>query len=240
MSHWHSEYPVKINVELPTISKLGLLKQQPSQPALSVLDLTLPPIQHPHQWDWSYPGRTQSDGSPKRHPARQTRVCWAPAPRGPSELLLSPMNLIANTGKCNYVSPEGELCGVSPRSGRNRDLAKHWLTCHAMRELEKIEYGHIEMSQATIITTQARMLVATRFRIRCPHSPCRKPTCYYVRPEGLAEHLTTCSAGPDIPPPSYELAKEFAHEWMAEMVQYDRGLFRNGYEAAVWKILHAS
>ncbi|KAF8528654.1 hypothetical protein JB92DRAFT_3093081 [Gautieria morchelliformis] len=235
----HSGYPVKINVELPTISKLGLLKQQPSQP-LSVRDLTLPPIQHPHQWDRSCPGRTQSDGSPKRHSARQTRVrTVAPRYRTRPELL-NPMDLIARDGKCNYVSLEGVVCGETSSNHQNGDIAKHWLTRHAMWEMKRIEARQIEMSQATIINTEARMRVANRFRTHCPHPWCRNPTSYYVRPEALTEHITTCRAGPDLPPRSREVAKQLARERLAEIVQYDRGLFRNGYEAAVWRILHAS
>ncbi|KAF8484192.1 hypothetical protein JB92DRAFT_2837055 [Gautieria morchelliformis] len=235
----HGGYPVKINVKLPTISKLGLLKQQPSQPPVSARDLTLPPIQHPQQWDWLCPGRTQSDGSPTRHPARPTRVrSTAPRYRTRPELL-TPIDLIVRDGKCNYVSLQGEVCGETSSCQRNGDIAKHWLTRHAMWEMRRIEEGQIALSQANIINTEARMHVANRFRSRCPNPCCRNPTCYYVRPEALTEHLTTCSAGPYLPPRSREAAKQLARELLAEIVQYDRELFRNGYEAAVWRILHA-
>ncbi|KAF8490695.1 hypothetical protein JB92DRAFT_3008232 [Gautieria morchelliformis] len=140
---------------------------------------------------------------------------------------------------CNYVSLQGEVCGETSSCQRNGDIAKHWLTRHAMWELRRIEEGQIALSQATTINTEARMHVANRFRSRCPHPWCRNPTCYYVRPEALTEHLTTCRAGPYLPPRSREAAKQLARELLAEIVQYDRELFRNRYEAAVWRILHA-
>ncbi|KAF8483044.1 hypothetical protein JB92DRAFT_1664419 [Gautieria morchelliformis] len=167
----------------------------------------------------------QSDPSPRRHPARQTTVrSRPPRRRVRPDRLLSPINMIANAGtQCNYLSPEGVLCGVTQSTGGS--LAKHWLL-HAMREIVRIEGGEMEMSHATIINTEARMLVASRFRTPCPHSRCRKRASYY-RPEGLADHLTTCSAGPGIPPPSYEVAKQVAHELMAELVRYDQEVFRS-------------
>ncbi|KAF8526086.1 hypothetical protein JB92DRAFT_3140163 [Gautieria morchelliformis] len=130
----------------------------------------------------------------------------------------------------------GKECSAASLSALE-ETARHWLS-HAMREIVRIEGGEMEMSHATIINTEARMLVASRFRTPCPHSPCRKRASYY-RPEGLADHLTTCSAGPGIPPPSYEVAKQVAHELMAELVRYDQEVFRSMYEGAVWRILHA-
>ncbi|KAF8511361.1 hypothetical protein JB92DRAFT_2934727 [Gautieria morchelliformis] len=178
----------------------------------------------------------QSDGSPRRHPARQTRVSSA-APRRRTRFdLLDPIALIVADGICTYVSPQGVVCSKTPT--RYRDIAKHWLT-HVMWEMEEIERGRLEMSQAAIINTEARRVVAHKFGKRCPRLLCTHST-YYVRPEALAAHLKTCRAGLDLPPPSYEVANQMARERMREIVRYDPQVFGNGYDGAVWSILHAS
>ncbi|KAF8512115.1 hypothetical protein JB92DRAFT_3117436 [Gautieria morchelliformis] len=142
----------------------------------------------------------QSDASPRHHPARQTTVCSRPPRRRVRpEWLLNPINMIANAGsKCNYISPEGVLCSVTQRTGGN--LAKHWLS-HAMREIVRIEEGQMEMSQATIINTEG---------------------CQQIQDTLPTLPVPEASLVLRIPLLSYEVAKQVAHEQMAELIQYDQ------------------
>ncbi|KAF8461141.1 hypothetical protein JB92DRAFT_3103191 [Gautieria morchelliformis] len=73
--------------------------------------------------------------------------------------------------------------------------ARHWLTCHAVKELKQIDNHEIEMSQAMVITTDARKREAIHYESRCR---------------------------------------------FRRLLDYDKKIFRNEFEAAVWRILHAS
>jgi hypothetical protein len=53
-----------------------------------------------------------------------------------------------------------------------RFIARHRLTCHAMREIMWIEKRHLDMAQASVINSPARLRVAKRYIAHCPFDFC--------------------------------------------------------------------
>jgi hypothetical protein len=76
-----------------------------------------------------------------------------------------------------------------------RVIARHWLTCHAMREIMWIEKKYLDMSQASVINSPARLRVARRYIARCPFDFCGNaadPQRYFVRQDSLVRHMEAC------------------------------------------------
>jgi hypothetical protein len=73
---------------------------------------------------------------------------------------------------------------------------RHWFTCHLINELKRIECNELMMMNAKIITTEARMRVATEYKTRCPFKFCKltRSTGFFVREDTLARHVVHCAA----------------------------------------------
>ena len=107
------------------------------------------------------------------------------------ELLRS---ILTEEGRCNYVSPEGKPCDFIGRQP-DRSQARHWLIVHAMNEAVEIEAERLTMGQATIVTTEARKNAVLVYATKCPVRACREreKNKWYVRPEELLKHVSSCS-----------------------------------------------
>ena len=157
-----------------------------------------------------------------------------------AEDTLRPLDLIlTEDGRCNYISPKGEACG-RVRVKEDRYQARHWLTHHAMKELSQIECHKLDMSEATIINTEAKVNAAKKYKTRCPLSCPHKRTRTadsFVRHYCLVRHMVRCAKRQNI-----ELSKINANKWARENMEVCRPSreFGSGYLAAVWRIHHAS
>jgi hypothetical protein len=101
--------------------------------------------------------------------------------------------MLAGDGSCNYVSTDGKACGEKMQ--RRRDTARHWVTIHAMKELELIESNDLDIARALIISTEAKKRVAGEYIVHCPLSFCKnasKAEKYHVREEPPIHHMNSC------------------------------------------------
>jgi hypothetical protein len=106
------------------------------------------------------------------HPAPHRIVAEASA-SSRSTNAASPIDMILTCERvCNYVPLQGEGCGMDMSDKSPRFIARHWLTCHAMREIMLIEKKDLDMSQASVINSPARLRVARRYGARCPFDFC--------------------------------------------------------------------
>jgi hypothetical protein len=105
-----------------------------------------------------------------------------------------------------------------------------------MKEAELIETGQLEMANAKILNTNARMNVAAEYKVKCPFTFCKGigPKCWVVRDDSLSRHILRCAKRHNIPL-TKDTATALAHASMEV-----GGVFRNGYLRAVWRIYQAS
>ena len=149
----------------------------------------------------------------------------------------TPVELILTRDrKCKYTSPDGKLCGKN--SKRNGSIARHWFERHAMRELKAVRSKKLSMSDATIINTVARKLVAERYLTTCPLETCvfkGTPSAEFLRQENLVRHMNNPNLHRKMPV-SKTTARNWARNNMALWNQSND--FANGYEEAIWRICH--
>jgi hypothetical protein len=143
--------------------------------------------------------------------------------------------ILTDDGTCNYVSPDGKVCSQRINYGPHRP--RHWFTLHAMEELKLIESNDLDMARARIITTEARKLVASKYIARCPFCETVRGV-YFARKESLIIHMNRCV---EIENKRRTADRKIsASEWVdSNMPEYDRGEFKNEYEAAIWRLMHA-
>jgi hypothetical protein len=183
------------------------------------------------------PGRRSR---PKTRPAQET-MSAAPTTsrtrtRRPLTNAVNVVDMIAVDGRCNYVSPEGERCNKKPQ----RQIARHWITCHAMAELKRVQKGELDLAQAIIINTEERERIASEYKTRCPFPFCQNASRadkYHVRLEPLLNHMQGCAKkaahGKRLNPQGL-----LAHAKSSlRLLRYDKEVFRDEFEAAVWMIL---
>jgi hypothetical protein len=141
---------------------------------------------------------------------------------------LRPIDLIlTDDGRCNYISPEGKPC-ARRRLKQDRYQARHWLTCHVMREVDQVQYNQLDFRNAYVIKTEARMRAAIKYKTWCPLCT---STDYFVRDDTLTRHMKNCSGG--------KVSRSRANRWARENMLFGVGEFSNGYLTAVWRIHHA-
>jgi hypothetical protein len=138
-------------------------------------------------------------------------------------------------GRCNYISPEGEACSQA-RLKADRDQSRHWIVCHAMKEAELIETGELEMANANIVNTEARMNIAAQYKIKCPFSFCKGigPKGWVVREDSLKRHVLRCAKRHNIP-----LSDDAAKALVDASMDLD-SVPRRGYLGAFLRIHQAS
>jgi hypothetical protein len=125
-------------------------------------------------------------------------------------------------------------------------IARHWFTHHAMKEMGCIEKKSLDMSQARIINSPARMSVAMKYIARRPFVFCGNatdPHRYFVRQDTLVRHMETCAKKENARRAKDDkiLSDEsilLLSAW-ANRMQYDRSPFGSEYEAAVWSVHNA-
>ena len=147
----------------------------------------------------------------------------------------NPIDLIlTEDGMCNYVSPEGKACG-EPRVKKDRDQARHWITCHMNKELTCIEAGELEMSNARIITTEAKKAVAALYQSSCPVTRCES-TVLFTRKDALVRHMLICAKRHKI-----QLSRRKANKQARKRMEvfHQPSEFGRGYLGAVQRIHQA-
>jgi hypothetical protein len=142
--------------------------------------------------------------------------------------------IVTPDGVCTYVSPEGKRCAAR----QDRHQARHWFTCHVIQELKQIESNKLMMMNARIITSEARMRVATEYKTRCPFIFCEltRSTGFFVREDTLARHMVHCADKKGL-----KVSRDWALWWAWENMEVLRNSeeFGNGYLAAIWRIHRA-
>jgi hypothetical protein len=153
-------------------------------------------------------------------------------PRNPSDLITTA------DGKCTYKYPNGMACVTKIAKMSNRNKARHWFTCHAMKELLRVRRKKLDMSQATIINSTTRKMVAETYLAICPLETCvnkGKPKVEFVRDDSLIRHMTSPNKHKGL-----KVSKREAHRWANENLEILQAPddFSNAYEEAVWRIWH--
>jgi hypothetical protein len=150
---------------------------------------------------------------------------------------IRPVDLIMDDeGSCRYVSAEGEQCTESLRRMDKREAALHWLTSHVVKEFQGITSNNLDMSQATILHTRAKMAIAGSYIRRCPFMGCKdSKSSFHVEAKALANHMMECAKLQAI-----NLPEGSATRWARSAMQplQPGGLFGNVYEEAIWNIHH--
>jgi hypothetical protein len=103
-----------------------------------------------------------------------------------------------------------------------------------MEELKLIESNDLDMARARII----RKRVASEYIARCPFCKTVRGV-YFARKESLIIHMNRCV---EIENKRRTADRKIsASEWVDSnmpLPEYDRGEFKNEYEAAIWRLLH--
>ena len=135
---------------------------------------------------------------------------------------------------CNYISPEGVPC-------RYRCTAMEWMNGHVMAELDKIECGLLDKSRATILATDARLKIASEYKVFCPHkSNCDLwPGTWLVLPHLVMTHVERCAKRQKI-----LMSEADVKRWCNENMTLFKSHFsapecRDAWESAIWRIYHA-
>jgi hypothetical protein len=109
-----------------------------------------------------------------------------------------------------------------------------------MSEYLSIRGEDLDMSQATIMNSTARMLVAERYLARCPLETCvnqGKPGAEFVRDDSLVRHMNNPKKHK-----GWKVSKGEARKWTQDNMEIWRMSgelgFSNGYEEAIWRIWH--
>ncbi|KAF8466513.1 hypothetical protein JB92DRAFT_3135770 [Gautieria morchelliformis] len=142
-------------------------------------------------------GQLEGSSRPVSHPAHATVPEAPSSSRGHtrhSTHATSPIIdlILSGRGTCNYVPPNEEACGIQVTHTSARHVGRHWFTCHAMKELQMIDEKSLDMSQARIINTPARMRIARTHALCCPFSFCRKLHKHFLRSDSLYRHMKLC------------------------------------------------
>jgi hypothetical protein len=110
-----------------------------------------------------------------------------------------------------------------------------------MAELRMVQRGELNLAQAVIINTEGRERVASDYTTRCPFPFCKnrsRAEKYHVRLEPLLKHMQGC-AKKAAPGKRLNRQELFAHAKSSlRLLRYDIDVFRDEFEAAVWRILH--
>ena len=187
----------------------------------------------------------QLGGTPAGMKTPHMTVSSTTATRIPSQphsaTTTTPIELIlTGDNRCNYVSPNGEPCKTNMASKKNSTVARHWLECHAIKELKAVRSRKLPMSRATIINTVAKKLVAERYIATCPLKTClRKGTSRAIFPRkdtySLVRHMSSSRLHMDMP-----MSRARAEEWALTnlAIQTTSNEFASVYEEAVWRICH--
>ncbi|KAF8467073.1 hypothetical protein JB92DRAFT_3060796 [Gautieria morchelliformis] len=151
---------------------------------------------------------------------------------------------------CKYVSRKGKPCGLNMASIAGWKVARHWYSCHAMKEWKQIQKKMV-MAEATIMNTPARLQVGNSYAARCPFTFCRhpnNPNKRYMRPDSLNRHMRACAKDYNantstrveekVSASALQSASRCAQSNM-RLGQYDQEEFGDEYQAAVWTIHHA-
>jgi hypothetical protein len=136
---------------------------------------------------------------------------------------------LTEDGRCNFYS-QSKVCGKKYNA---KDMARHWLTKHAMGEVDGIERGTLDMRRARIITTMAKLRVAAEYKVYCPLAECQKRDKFLVRPDCVVRHLLYAKHKRKM---SEADANKWAHDNMALRTNSSK---ENCWEAAVSRIYHA-
>ena len=122
-------------------------------------DQSLRPITHTEEWkeetSLSLPSETAKPTPPVLHP--------------PQEVITVDDIYLTEDGTCNYAFEDGKACAM--KLGDYRDQARHWVTVHVANEIKEIERGMLHMTNATIIKTEAKMKMVSKYKIYCPLWP---------------------------------------------------------------------
>jgi hypothetical protein len=150
-----------------------------------------------------------------------------------------PSHFILTKGKlCGYTSAEGKACLQDLSLKECKDVARHWFTCHAMREVKDILRNQLDLEKATIINTEARQLVAEMYLVRCPLQNCKSrddPDALFVRPDVVQRHMETASLHGGRSE-SKQNARMWTHTNMELLKKTTPVLFSDKYETAAWRI----
>ena len=169
-------------------------------------------------------------------PASPSPAPPPPPPPTPPPVFTIARDIYQTSGRCNYVSPQGDRCPNKMMT--KRDSARHWLAVHMRSELEGIEAGEMTMAQASIITTHAQQRAANRYKVYCPLSEgCNIPNRFFIRKDRLMRHIAVCAR-------DQGLVFDGGAWASANMVlQTDMPTvapeWENKWEAAIWRIFHA-
>jgi len=143
-------------------------------------------------------------------------------------------------GRCNYISEQGMACDTEITE--HKYLSRHWFSNHAMKELEDIERGKLTMERALIVTTQAKIQIANKYRIYCWFKKCRhiRSKKFFVRHDSIVRHLRKCAKANNV-----SMSKDEANAWAHNRMELERQprasiKWANRWEAAIWRIHHAS
>ena len=83
----------------------------------------------------------------------------SPSPHPPE--IQRPADFIPTEGGlCGYINPEGQMCLEDLTKKNEKLVARHWFTCHAMREVQDILRKTFELEKARIINAEAKRQVA--------------------------------------------------------------------------------
>ncbi|KAF8464755.1 hypothetical protein JB92DRAFT_3102922 [Gautieria morchelliformis] len=172
----------------------------------------------------------QSDISSRRkpHPTPHGTVPQAPAPsrtRTRRHTSAAPTEHRATLN--TFMLSKAGKCGTKTKD--QRLVTRHWFTCHVMDELKKIENKELDMARATIITTEARRLVAKEYSA-------------YVRDDSLVRHMIRCGKARNKKRADDPQISVSALRWTRRnmrLFQYDKEVFTEEYEAAVWMVHNA-
>jgi hypothetical protein len=91
---------------------------------------------------------------------------------------------------CDFVDARGKLCGKVMKYNFDR----HWMTQHALKELDLVDKKKLAMRDAKIVkSARARQLIG-RHKITCPRGCVDKDAdpLRFSRKEHLIRHLTRC------------------------------------------------
>jgi hypothetical protein len=96
--------------------------------------------------------------------------------------------ILTQDAKCGYTNARGKACRKDMRDKKAGDVARHWFTCHAMREAQDIRRKLLVLKTASIVNTEARMNGAAMYLVRCPLLNCKDrndPDALLVQPDQL-------------------------------------------------------
>jgi len=170
-------------------------------------------------------------------------MLYESAPEPPNTYLQALINVtiasdihLTEDGMYRYIAEDGSACGQ--HFAIKIAGARHWMTTHVMPELKRIDLGRLQMVQAPTLTTEAKVEAARSYRVFYPilGCPATQQHKFFIRKDNLVRHMTGC-----VDPHMTKAAARVWEEENMELWNQSRQVeYSNCWEAAIWRIHHAS